>query len=351
MICWGPFGGVIAGAAIRGRERRRWVRSQESATLAYDRPHGRRLLRLRNDQMTGTSPSDPELEAMASALEASGRYRILRKLQPKTTFAAPDGSRTRLGLFVDVETTGLDPTRHEIIELAMTPFTYALDGRIFEVGEPFHQLRQPADSIPPEITAVTGITDEMVAGKAIDPAEVSSFASPAALVVAHNAAFDRRFLERFCDTFTTKPWGCSMSQVAWADEGYEGLKLVHLAGAAGFFYEKHRAVHDCLAGVELLARPLPKSGTPALAQLLERARRPTWRIWAEGAPFELKDALKARGYRWNSEQGGAPRAWYIDVEEPQREAELGYLSAEIYGREVDLLSRRIEAHDRFSDRV
>ena len=126
---------------------------------------------------------------MAATLEASGQFRVLRKLQPRTRFFEPDGSRARLGLLVDVETTGLDPARHEIIELAMVPFTYALDGRVFEVGEPFHQLRQPADRIPPEITAVTGITDEMVAGKAINPAEVSAFAAPAALVIAHNAAF------------------------------------------------------------------------------------------------------------------------------------------------------------------
>jgi len=231
------------------------------------------------------------------------------------------------------------------------PFTYALDGRVFEVGEPFHRLRQPADSIPAEITAVTGITDDMVAGKTIDPAEVSAFAAPAALVVAHNAAFDRRFLERFCETFKTKPWGCSMSQVAWADEGYEGVKLAYLASGAGFFYDKHRAVNDCLAAVELLARPLPKSGALGLAKLLERARRPTWRIWAEGAPFELKDALKTRGYRWNSEHGGAPRAWYIDVDEADVDEAGRFLCAEIYGREIDLLSRRIEAHDRFSDRV
>ncbi|CAN7647893.1 3'-5' exonuclease [Phenylobacterium sp. LjRoot225] len=301
--------------------------------------------------MSSATPSGDELEAMAAALEASGQYRVLRKLRPRTRLCEPDGSPVRVGLYVDVETTGLDPARHEIIELAMAPFTYALDGRIFDVGEPFHQLRQPSEPIPAEITAVTGITDEMVAGQSIDPAAVGAVAAPAALVIAHNAAFDRRFLERFCETFTTKPWGCSMSQVAWADEGYEGVKLAYLASGAGFFYDKHRAVHDCLAGIELLARPLPKSGVLGLAMLLERARRPTWRIWAEGAPFELKDTLKARGYRWNGEHGGAPRAWYIDVDEADRESELGFLCAEIYGREIDLLSRRIEAHDRFSDRV
>lgn len=290
-----------------------------------------------------------ELEAMAAALEASGAYRVLRKLQPRGRLAAPDGAPTRTGLFVDVETTGLDPARCEIIELAMVPFTYGLDGRIYAVGEPFHQLREPGHPIPPEVTALTGLTDEMVAGKAIDPAAVTAFAAPAALVVAHNAAFDRRFLERFCATFSTKPWACSMTQVAWQDAGFEGVKLAYLAAGAGFFYEKHRAVHDCLAAVELLARPLP-DGRPALQQLLDQARRPSWRIWAENSPYDLKDALKARGYRWNGEANGAPRAWYVDVADADREAELAFLKAEIYRGEIDLLVRRIDAYDRFSDR-
>jgi len=296
-------------------------------------------------------PTIEDLEAMAAALEASGHYRVLRKMESRVRLHAPDGSPTRLGLFVDVETTGLDPVRHEIIELAMVPFTYGLDGRIFEVGEAFHQLRQPSEPIPQEVTAITGLTDEMVAGKTIDPTEVASFAAPAALVIAHNAAFDRKFLERFCDTFTTKPWACSMTQVPWAEEGYEGVKLAYLASGAGFFYDKHRAIQDCLAAIELLARPLPKSGALAFAHLLERARRPNWRIWAEGAPFELKDVLKARGYRWNAEHGGAPRAWYIDVDEAGRDPELAFLCREIYQREVAPLTTRIDAHDRFSGRV
>jgi len=91
-----------------------------------------------------------ELEGMAAALEASGAYRVLRKLQPRRRVAAPDGVATRTGLFVDVETTGLEPSRCEIIELATAPFIYGPDGRIFEVGEPFHQLRQPSHPIPPK---------------------------------------------------------------------------------------------------------------------------------------------------------------------------------------------------------
>ena len=288
---------------------------------------------------------------MAAALERSGGYRVLRRLAPLTPRAPPPGVRTRLGLFVDTETTGLDPARDEIIELAMVPFTYGVDGEIYEVGAPFQELRQPSKPIPPEITAITGIDDAMVEGQSIDPHAVTSFAAPAALVVAHNAAFDRRFLERYCETFNTKPWACSMREIDWAAEGYEGTKLAYLAAGAGFFYERHRAAHDCMAAIELLARPHPKSGRTGLAQLLERARTPSWRIWAENSPFDLKDVLKARGYRWNGEGTAAPRAWFIDVHEEARAAEEAFLKAEIYRGEIDLLVRRIDAYDRFSDRV
>lgn len=287
---------------------------------------------------------------MAEALEQSGAYRVLRRLAPFVSRAPPAGLQVRQGLFVDVETTGLDAARDEIIELAMAPFTYGMDGEIYAVGEAFQQLRQPSRPIPPEITAITGIDDAMVEGKTIDPQAVAALAAPAALVVAHNAAFDRKVLERFSEVFNTKPWACSMSQIDWAAEGYEGAKLVYLAASAGFFYERHRATHDCLAALELLARVHPGSGRTGLAQLLERARAPTWRIWAENSPFDLKDQLKARGYRWNGEAGGGPRAWYIDVAEVAREAEIAFLQAEIYRGEVELLTRRIDAYDRFSSR-
>ena len=46
-----------------------------------------------------------------------------------------------------------------------------------------------------------------------------------------------------------------------------------------------------------------------------------------------------------------PRAWYIDVEEHARTAEEAFLKTEIYRWEVELLARRIDAYDRFSERV
>lgn len=276
---------------------------------------------------------------------------MLRRLMARSPLPIPDGMATRRGLFVDVETTGLDPIRDEIIELAMVPFVYGLDGHIYAVEEPFNRLRQPSQPIPAEITALTGIDDSMVANQTIDPFEVTAFAARAVLIIAHNAAFDRRFLERFCSSFSTTAWACSMTQVDWTKEGHEGLKLSYLATGAGFFYDRHRASNDCLAALELLAQPLHRSGRPALTELLERARIPTWRIWAENSPFDLKDDLKARGYRWNGDGNGTPRAWYIDVVDEQRETELEYLKREIYRREIELPIFRIDAYNRFSERV
>ena len=297
-----------------------------------------------------TSPV-PDLAAMATLLEASGDYRVLRRLQPVRHYENEDGTALKKAVFLDVETTGLDAARHEIIELAMVPFTYAQDGRIFTVGEPFQALREPSHPIPPEITAITGIDDAMVAGKSIDVAAVSAFIADADLIIAHNAGFDRRFMELFCADFTHKPWACSMLQVDWQAEGFETLKLTWLAATAGFFYEKHRAVHDCHAAIELLARPLPKSGQRAMGQLLEHARAPSWRIWASNAPFEMKDALKARGYRWNADGVGAMRAWTRDVPDAAKDDELQFLQAEIYGRETAINCKKINAFDRFSSRV
>ena len=120
-----------------------------------------------------------QFEVMAAALEATGKYRILRRLGTPRAEVPAEGTATRVGLMVDVETTGLDAARNEIIELAMVPFTYGLDGQIFVIGEAFTALRQPSENIPEEITAITGIKDQMVAGKVIDPADVEAFIAPA----------------------------------------------------------------------------------------------------------------------------------------------------------------------------
>lgn len=288
---------------------------------------------------------------MVAALEATGRYKVLRKLEPGLASAPPSDRVCRTALFVDVETTGLDPTRDEIIELAMVRFSYDSEGNIFAVEDAYHGLQEPSVPISAEITRLTGIDAAMVAGQTIDRDAVSRLVESSDLVLAHNAAFDRKFLEPFCDAFVHKPWACTQSQIDWKAEGFEGTRLPYLAAGAGFFYDKHRAVNDCHAAVALLMQTLPQSQQKALSALLENARRKDIRLFATQAPFDMKDRLRARGYRWNGEGVGVSRAWYIDVPDDQREAEMAWLETEIYGRPVDLHRVRIDAFNRFSARI
>ena len=229
-------------------------------------------------------------EDLIATLEDSGDYRVLRRLRPRAHFHELDGTYTKLAIFLDLETTGLDPERDEIIEIAMVPFEYSSDGRIFKVHEAFCEFQEPGSgSIPAEITRITGITDDMVRGQKIDADRVAEIVASAALIIAHNASFDRKFAEKAFEVFSTKAWACSMTQVPWAEEHFDGAKLEYLAMKSGFFYDGHRADVDCYAAIELLSKPLPRSGKLTLQALLEEARKPTCRVWAEGSPFDFKD--------------------------------------------------------------
>src|SRR5262245_29347244 len=275
------------------------------------------------------------LAKLAEMLAQSPDYRVLRRLIPREEFSVRDGQTTRTGILIDVETTGLNTAQDEVIELAMIKFTYLPDDRIAAITDVFSSFNEPSIPIPEEITELTGITDEMVSGHRIDPDAFRSFVSLRWLIVAHNANFDRKFAERYWPAFERKPWACSATEVEWRKHGFDGSRLGYLLAGVGLFHQAHRAIDDCRALIEILAFDVPKLNRSAFAILLERARRKTVRIWAEQAPFELKDTLKRRGYRWSDGSDGRPRSWYVDVDETSQAAEIEFLRTQIYLRDVD----------------
>jgi DNA polymerase III subunit epsilon len=291
------------------------------------------------------------LAAMADALSLSPDYRVLRRLVPRTPVAPSTCLETKSAVLLDTETTGLDARKDEIIELGMVKFDYLPDGRIAGVRDTFSVFNEPTVSISEEVTALTGITDAMVAGHRIDDAKVNAFVDDAVIVIAHNSGFDRKFVERYWAVFEQKAWGCSATEIEWRKHGFAGAQLGYLLNGAGFFHSAHRAVDDCHALLEVLAYELPSTAAPALALLLETARKPTLRIWAEQSPFELKDSLKKRGYRWSDGSDGKPKSWYVDVCETALDAEIGFLRSEIYLREVEPRLQTLTAFNRFSARA
>jgi len=98
---------------------------------------------------------------------------------------------TRELVVLDFETTGLLPARDRTIEVAAT---LLVDHQPVDT---FCRLMHPGFALPPFITALTGITDDMLRGQP-RPEEVmpglQSFVRGLP-IVAHNASFDRAFLQ------------------------------------------------------------------------------------------------------------------------------------------------------------
>jgi DNA polymerase-3 subunit epsilon len=288
-------------------------------------------------------------EQLARQLESHPDYRVLRRLVPRTDFGVkPLGPVGRV-LILDTETTGLDSRQDRIIELALLAVVVdTATGAALRVAEVYEALEDPGRPIPPDVSDLTGITDEMVRGRRIDEAQVERLLGDAQLVVAHNARFDRPFVETRLPAFAGLPWACSIADIDWAAEGRGSSRLEYLVMKCGWFYDAHRAAMDCHALLAVLNEPLPVSGRIGLARLLEAARADSFRVFADGAPFETKDLLKSRGYRWDQER----RVWHAELRD---EAALGeeraWLKAKVYGgRSSPVTIEKQDARVRYSAR-
>lgn len=291
--------------------------------------------------------ADPE--AMAQVLDGHPDYRVLRRLKPRREFGHKRQGEIAKVLILDTETTGLDSSRDRIIELALILVDVdKATGLPLQVQEVFDELEDPGRPIPAEATRVTGITDAMVAGKRLDEARIAELMKGADLVIAHNARFDRGFVEARLPGFAQLPWACSVSEIDWQAQGRGSAKLEFLAHELGFFYDAHRAEMDCHALMAVLAAPLPNTGETGLARLLAVAQATSYRVQATGSPFASKDALRARGYRWDAER----KVWHTLVgNQAAMDAECEWLKTDVYGgRSARIDIERQTALERFSSR-
>jgi DNA polymerase-3 subunit epsilon len=302
------------------------------------------------------SPNALDIEIAIATLLSSGDFVVLRKidLARDHRFSGKSVPGFRTGLCLDTETTGLDHTQDRIIELGIVAFEYDPEtGAIIRIIGRYSGFEDPGVPLSEEIIQITGITDEMVTGQAFDDGQVEGLAKKASLVIAHNAAFDRKFVEARFPVFTNVPWACTVSQINWQAERISSRTLEYLLyKCGGYCINAHRALDDTEGLLGLLLGRLPVSDTPIFKALLETAAEVSAKICAVGAPFDKKDALKQRGYRWNDGSRGGTKGWWVSVPLAQEADELAYLAEEIYpgGNTASVEISRIDAYTRFSVR-
>jgi DNA polymerase-3 subunit epsilon len=284
------------------------------------------------------------------AVNDEADVRVLRRLE---VLEGETGVGTRvdtgIGIALDVETTGIGDD-DAIIELAVRRFRYDASGVIVKIDRPYAWLEDPGRDLPADIVRLTGLTDADVAGAVIDDEVAVRLLKSATFVCAHNARFDRAHVERRLPEAAGLAWACSCNDIDWRAGGFDGRSLGWLLAQCGYYHGAHRAGDDVDAVIALLQHGL-LDGSTALAKMLEMARAPTWRFRAVGAAFELKDQLRMRGYRWDSD--GYPKCWWRDVPDARRTEEEWWLAGQVYSaaarpKALGPMVERITWHERYA---
>ena len=293
-------------------------------------------------------------EAEIQAISNHPNYKLLSRVPEYYKQKEHSDTSVFIATIIDLETMGMDAKIDEIIELGLLSFSFSNQSGILSVIDTYNELNEPGRPIPEEITKITGITNDDVKGRAIDWELIAKLLEKTHLIICHNTRFDRNFLElqtpEFIKTIIEKKaFGCTIGDIDWILRGYESSKLEYLNFKLGYFYDGHRALTDCWATFNLLIR---EEG--AFNELKEGARKKQTLICAENAPFEKKDLLKERKYRWSSGDSAMPKCWWKTIDNESLSEERHWLDANIYGREGvsnKLKTLSINARVRYSYRA
>ncbi len=268
--------------------------------------------------MTGIPLTAADVPAAVALLSVHPDYRVLARL-PRPYSDLPDTlpEGARWIAIVDVETEGCDPLNDQIIELAIMHVAVGEDGTVLGHSRPQSWLQDPGRPLSEQISKLTGLTDADLAGQVLDEKTIIATLARCSLAVAHNSAFDIGFMDRRFPTAATMPWACSLNEIPWGRLGLSCRKLGHLLLEHYAFYSAHRAEADVWATAQLLQRAIEPEraaaigvpvGTTYFKLLLDSSDEGCVRLRAHGLPFDQKDWVKARGFKWDP----LKRLWWKD---------------------------------------
>jgi DNA polymerase-3 subunit epsilon len=171
---------------------------------------------------------------------------------------------------IDVETTGLDPGRDEVIELSLLLFGFERrTGEVKGIIDHYTGLREPGCSMSRGAFLVHRISRSSLKGAQLDSGRVNELLERSEFLIAHNAGFDYRFVTRLFPAAAAKPWYCSMNGIGWREKGYPSRGLQKLLTIHRIPVDRaHRAGADVEACLKLLA-VMNEQGVSYLLELMK----------------------------------------------------------------------------------
>jgi DNA polymerase III subunit epsilon len=281
-------------------------------------------------------------------------YQVIKRVPMQIRPRNVDTENRFIATIIDLETMGLNPVADEIIEIGMLAFEFTSEDGIVSLFKTYNELNDPGRPIPVEVSKITGIYDKDVAGKKIEWEVVTDILQKSHLLLCHNAGFDRRFLEQqtprdIAKVVQSLPFACTVKDISWKERGFESAKLDYLNWKLGYFYDGHRALNDCWATLNLLTQ-----AEGAFDELKQSVKVKETLICALAAPFEKKELLKSRGYRWSDGSANLPKCWWNTLNNNLLAEEQSWLDDVVYGvsgHSETLPKKVITAHTRYSHRA
>ena len=237
-------------------------------------------------------------------------------------------------LLIDFETTGLDPSKDRIVEVGAKVVDEGWS-EIDHLSAICYDKSYP--NISPDITRLTGITQELVDERGVfidavvDVLHEMCGDHGVTHSIAFNSVFDQGFYNAECERqkrmVLTAKWLCAMTDIE-SNYQFKSWKLMHLALEYGVTVnpkELHRAIND----VELMRQTILASG--ATIQSMENFRNIPWIVIRALIPAPWEDGGKGKtlaqglGYSWETPKGSdvkIEKAWVKRIKAHQLDNEV-----------------------------
>lgn len=206
-------------------------------------------------------------------------------------------------ILLDTETTGLDPRKAKVIEIAASQWS---GGNATEGLRTFQTMVDPHETLSAQTKSVTAIDDAMLAGAPEFPAAFAQLRefSGASIIIGHSIGFDIAVFEAECQRAGLPLWKpVTLDTRFLAQAAFPNLPaytLETVANVCGIeLHQRHCALADAQASGRILTALLP--------HLLKRGVR------------TLSDALSAT--KRFTEDGSYPVVWVQPSQKPALTAE------------------------------